>query len=136
MIKQFWINLPVKNIEKSIEFFTRLGFKFKTEYNNPNSACMLLGESNTVCMLFDEPTFKGFTNNEINNTKHSTEVLFSIDAQSKEEVNEMAEKAIDAGGICNHKPTEMTGFMYGCVFSDPDGHLWNVLYMDMSKRGL
>ncbi len=133
MARQFWINLPVKNINNSKEFFTKLGFKFNTEHNSPNSACLLLGESNVVCMLFDEQTFKGFTNNEITSTNTSTEVLLSFDAQSKEEVDEMAKKAIDAGGTSNHKPTEMKGFMYGCVFSDIDGHRWNVLHMDISK---
>ncbi len=134
MARQFWINLPVKNVSKSEEFFTKLGFKFNTEQGNgPNSACLLLGDSNVVCMLFDEPTFKGITNNEITSTNQSTEVLLSIDAQSKEEVDEIVRKVIDAGGASNHKPSEMKGFMYGCVFTDLDGHRWNVLYMDMSK---
>jgi len=133
-MKQFWISLPVKDINKSKEFFTQLGFKFNTKYgNSPNSASLLVGEKDVVVMLFDEPSFKGFTNNEITSTKQSTEVLLSIDAQSKEEVDEMAKKAIEAGGASNHKPTEMKGWMYGCVFSDIDGHRWNVLYMDMSK---
>jgi len=134
MAKQFWINLPVKNIHKSKEFFTKLGFKFNTVHGNTeNSACLLIGEKEVVVMLFDEPTFKGFTNNEITSTKQSTEVLLSIDAQSKEEVDEMVKKAIAAGGSSNHIPKEMQGFMYGCVFTDLDGHRWNVLYMDMTK---
>ncbi len=133
MAKQFWLNLPVKNINKSKEFFTKLGFKFNIERSSPNAACLLLGESNVVCMLFEEQTFKSFINNEITDTKQSAEVLLSFDAQSKEEVDEMAAIAVEAGGVSNHKPKEMTGFMYGCVFSDLDGHRWNVLYMDMSK---
>ena len=67
MVKQFWINLPVKNIENSKDFFTKLGFSFKTEYGTPNSACLLLGESNVVCMLLEEQTFKGIINHEITN---------------------------------------------------------------------
>ena len=59
--------------------------------------------------------------------------MLSIDAESKEEVDEIAQKALDAGGKTNHQPGEMQGWMYGCVFSDIDGHKWNVLYMDMSK---
>ncbi len=134
MTKQFWINLPVKDINKSRDFFTKLGFKFNTKHGNGHSsACMLLGENNIVCMLFDEPTFKVFTNNEITNTQKSNEVLLSIDAQSKEEVDEMVKKAIQAGGTSNHQPSEMTGFMYGSVFTDLDGHRWNVLYMDTTK---
>ena len=133
-MKQFWLNLPVKDINKSREFFTKLGFTFNTgQGNGPNSVCMLLGDNGVVVMLFDEPTFKGFTNNEITSTRQSTEVLLSIDAQSKEEVDEMVEKAIAAGGSSSHKPSEMKGFMYGCVFNDLDGHKWNILYMDYSK---
>lgn len=134
MTKEFWINLPVKNIKKSKAFFAELGFKFNTQHgNSENSASLLIGDKNVVVMLFDEPTFSSFTNTEIANTNQAAEVLLSIDAQSKDEVDEMATKAIKAGGSSNHKPTEMTGWMYGCVFSDIDGHKWNVLYMDMSK---
>ena len=133
-MKQFWISLPVKNIAKSKDFFSKLGFTFNTKQGNgPNSACLMLGEKNVVCMLFDEPTFKQCINHEADLSKNTAEVLLSIDAQSKEEVDEMVEKAIAAGGTSNHKPSEMKGWMYGCVFSDLDGHRWNVLYMDMSK---
>ena len=131
-MKQFWINLPVKSIEKSKAFFTKLGFTFNEERTSPNAACLMLGEKNVVCMLFDEPTFKGFISGaEL--SSNATEVLLSIDAQSKEEVDEIVAKAIAAGGSSNHKPSEMKGWMYGCVFADLDGHRWNVLYMDMSK---
>jgi predicted lactoylglutathione lyase len=134
MTKQFWVNLPVKDINRSKEFFTTLGFQFNTQRGNgPNSACLLVGEKNIVVMLFDEPTFKSFTGTGISDAATSAEVLLSIDAESKEEVDEMAKKAVAAGGSSTHKPSEMQGFMYGCVFSDPDGHRWNVLYMDMSK---
>jgi uncharacterized protein len=133
-MKQFWISLPVKNIEKSREFFTKLGFTFNTEHGNtPNSACLLIGESKVACMLYDEPTFKQCISGDGEIAKNASEVLLSIDAQSKEEVDEMVIKAISAGGTSNHKPSEMKGLMYGCVFADIDGHRWNVLYMDMSK---
>jgi predicted lactoylglutathione lyase len=127
MVKQFWLNLPVKNIEKSKQFFTALGFKFNEKQGNgPNSACLLLGDKDIVCMLFDEPTFKQCMGEAAMNLGYSSEVLLSIDAQSKEEVDEMAAKAIAAGGSSNHKPTDMKGWMYGCVFADIDGHRWNV----------
>ena len=133
-MKQFWINLPVKNIESSKKFFTHLGFKFKdVPGNGPNSACMLVGEKEVVVMLFDEATFKGFTGKDAIIAAKSGEVLLSIDAASKEELDEMVTKVIEAGGASEHKPTEMTGWMYGCVFTDLDGHSWNILFMDMSK---
>ncbi len=132
MPKQFWLSLPVKNIERSKAFFTKLGFKFNTKQGNgPNSACMMMGEKDVVVMLFDEPTFKQCIGGAAMELSKSTEVLLSIDAQSKEEVDEMVKKAIDAGGSSNHKPSEMKGWMYGSVFTDLDGHKWNVLYMDL-----
>ncbi|MES2284764.1 MAG: VOC family protein [Bacteroidota bacterium] len=134
MTKEFWINLPVKDIKKSKEFFTKLGFSFNTQYGNSDeSIALTIGSKNVIVMLFTEPTFKNFTNNEIVNTKQATEVLLSIDAESREEVDEMAKKAEAAGGIVFSKPAENQGWMYGCGFTDPDGHRWNVLYMDMAK---
>ena len=134
MTKEFWINLPVKNVSKSKEFFKKLGFTFNPHYgNSDNSASLFLGQHNVVVMLFDEPTFKGFTGQTVADAKQATEVLLSIGAESVEEVDEMAMKAINAGGKSNHKPYLMNGWMYGCVFTDLDGHQWNVQYMDMSK---
>jgi uncharacterized protein len=134
MAKQCWSNLSVKNINRSKEFFTKLGFKCSNQHgNSDNPVCLLIGDNNVVCMLFDEATFKGFTKNEITDTAKSNEVLLSIDAQSKEEVDEMLSNAIAAGGTSSHQPSQMKGFMYGCVFADPDGHKWNVLYMDRSN---
>jgi predicted lactoylglutathione lyase len=134
MTKQFWINLPVKDINRSKTFFTQLGFKLNLRQGNTeNSACLLLGEKEVVVMLFEEAAFKGFTNSEIAETGKTAEVLLSIDAESKEEVDETVKKAIEAGGSSNHKPSAMTGATYGSVFTDPDGHRWNVLHMDMQK---
>ncbi|MEP6927565.1 MAG: VOC family protein [Ginsengibacter sp.] len=134
MTKEFWINLPVKDINKSREFFIKLGFSPNPGMGNSNeSASLLIGNKKIVLMLFAEPTFKNFTSNEIADTKSATEVLFSIDAESREEVDEMADKAVKAGGTIFGKPKENQGWMYGCGFADLDGHRWNVLYMDMSK---
>lgn len=134
MIKDLWINLPVRDIKRSKDFFSKLGFTFNTKHgNSPNSLSLLVGEKNVVVMLFDEATFKGFTNSGISDSKQSAEVLLSIGADSIQAVDEIAKKAVEAGGESDHKPYEMKGWMYGCIFSDPDGHRWNVLYMDMSK---
>lgn len=129
MVKSLWINLPVKDIERSKAFFSTLGFTFNSEYGNtPNSACLQIG--NVIVMLFDEPMFKSFTNKEITDVSKSTEVLLSFDAESKNEVDEIAKKVIAAGGKTSHVPSEMVGWMYGFIFTDLDGHSWNVLYMD------
>ena len=134
MAKQFWVNLPVKDIIKSKAFFTNLGFSFTAEHDNSNEAAgLIIGDQNVVVMLFAESAFQKFTRNEITDTKQSTEVLFSIDARSRDEVDEMAKKAVQAGGTIFSDPGEHEGWMYGCGFADLDGHRWNVLYMDMSK---
>ncbi len=134
MIKQIWINLPAKNVSKSREFFIEMGFTLNERFgNSEDTASLFVGDKKVVLMLFKEATFKGFTRNEIADTKQGTEVLFSIDAESREEVDELAVKAKKAGGSIYGEPGEKDGWMYGCGFSDLDGHRWNVLYMDMSK---
>lgn len=133
MTKEFWINLPVKDLNKSKVFFTKLGFSFHPRHHNSNDAAgLLIGDSNAIVMLFPESTFKSFTRNDISDTKQATEVLLSIDAASKEEVDEMILKAVEAGGTIYSEPHDQ-GWIYGAGFIDLDGHRWNVLYMDMSK---
>jgi uncharacterized protein len=134
MIKEFWVNLPVKNIKKSKDFFTQLGFSFNPMPGNDNhSACLIAGSKNVVVMLFEDSAFKSFTNHDIADTRKNTEVLFSIDAENREEVNEFARKVKKAGGFVYAEPGEKDGWMYGCGFTDPDGHRWSVLHMDVSK---
>lgn len=134
MIKDIWINLPVKNIEKSVAFFKQLDFKFNTKYGNTSqSASLLIGDKNVVVMLFEETLFKNFTNNAITDTKQNTEVLLSIGAESRDEVDTIAKKAEGAGGVVFAKPGESQGWLYGCGFTDLDGHRWNVLFMDFQK---
>jgi predicted lactoylglutathione lyase len=133
MVKQIWLNLPVKNVEESKAFFSKIGFAFNTQQDTPSSACMLVGESNFVIMLFEEGMFEGFVQNGLADTQSSSEMLISIDAQSKQEVDEFAAKVREAGGDLFAEPAENQGWMYGCGFADLDGHRWNVLYMDLSK---
>lgn len=134
MTKEFWLNLPVKDVSRSKTFFKEMGFSFNENFGGgPNSACLQVGSKNVVVMLFEEPTFKSFTVNPLTDTQRSTEVLLSIDAESPAEVDEIAQKATAAGGTVFSKPAESQGWMYGCGFADLDGHRWNVLHMDMSK---
>ena len=133
MTKDIWLNLAVNDIEKSKQFFKSLGFSFNSKRDNEVMACMTIGEKNFVVMLFAASVFKTFVQTEITDTKQSSEILISIDAESREEVDELASKAAEAGGIVFAKPGENQGWMYGCGFSDLDGHRWNVLYMDRGK---
>jgi len=134
MTKELWINLPVKDVKKAKDFYTKIGFTLNEKYgNNDSSASFLIGTKNIIVMLFAEPVFKGFVRDEISDTSKGSEVLFSIDAESRAEVDEIAKKAEAAGGRVFAKPGENQGWMYGCGFCDPDGHRWNALYMDFSK---
>jgi len=134
MTKQLWINLPVKDIHRSTAFFTKLGFQLNLQFgSHKDSASLLFGTGNFVVMLFHEPLFEGFANAKTADTNAGTEVLFSIDAESVEEVNELAQKVLDAGGSIYAEPGFKDGWIYGFGFIDLDGHRWNILYMDLSK---
>ena len=133
MAKQIWLNLPVKDVKKSKVFFDKIGFSFNEENETTQSACMIVGDKNFVVMLFEEAVFGAFLQNKITDTKSSSEILISIDAESRDEVDVLAQKVVEAGGVVFSKPTEIQGWMYGCGFADLDGHRWNVLYMDFKK---
>ena len=133
MTKHIWLNLPVKDVVKSKAFFTKIGFSFNEQQDTPHSSCLLVGASNFVVMLFEESMFEGFVKNKITDTQSSSEILISIDAESREEVDEFAKKVEEAGGALFARPAENQGWMYGCAFADLDGHRWNMLYMDFSK---
>lgn len=131
MAKQIFINLPVKDLKKSMAFFKKLGFIFNMQFTDDNAACMIIGE-NIYAMLLLEKFFKTFTNKEIADAKKTTEVLIAIDAESKESVDEMIKQAVEAGGSTYKNPQD-NEWMYGHSFSDLDGHQWEVLYMDESQ---
>ncbi len=134
MTKELWINLPVKNVKAAREFYAKIGFTLNIRFpETEQSSSVFAGEKNIVIMLFENSMFKGFSRNAITDTQQSTEVLFSIDAESKEEVDELARKVKAAGGTVYGEPGESQGWMYGCGFTDLDGHRWSVLHMDFSK---
>jgi len=133
MTKQFWLNLPVKDIAKSKAFFSALGFKPNEHMGSGDSACFLIGQQNAVLMLFPESQMENFMQAKISDTKAGSEMLMSFDAESREEVDSLAATAQANGGNVFSQPADIQGWMYGCGFTDPDGHRWNVLYMDMSK---
>ena len=129
--KQMWLNLPVKNLNKSIDFFTKLGFKFDPQLTDQNSTCMIVGEDSFV-MLLAEEFFKTFTKKEIADATKSTEIIVAIQVDSREKVNEMVNKAFSVGGKPSNEPYDH-GWMYGWSFQDLEGHLWEVFYMNPDK---
>ena len=134
MTKEIWFNLPVKNIQKSVDFFNKIGFVKNDRFPFTDTmASFFIGEKKIVMMLFTNEVLSGFSANKIADTSAGTEVLFSLDAESKAEVDEMLKKAEAAGGTIYAKGGEKDGWMYGGGFIDLDGHRWNLLYMDFSK---
>ena len=134
MTKDVWINLPVKDLAKSVTFYTEIGFAPKPgPGNSAHSASFTIGEKKVVLMLFTGKVFSGFTNNPVSDPTKGTEVLFSIGADNRAQVDDIAKRARAAGGKVFSEPGKSNGFMYGCGLLDPDGHRWNALYMDSSK---
>lgn len=124
-------NLPVRDVQRSREFFTSLGFEFNEQFSDENAACLVITDNVSV-MLLSEARFRDFIKGEVADAHATTEVILAISAQSREEVDELAEKAF-AAGASEWLPTLEQGPMYSRSFQDPDGHVWEVLHMDMSQ---
>jgi uncharacterized protein len=129
-VQKIFVNLPVKNLDKSIKFFTKLGFTFNPKFTDKNAAGMIIGK-NMHSMLITEKFFKTFTKKKIVNAKKDVEVLTALSLNSKKEVDKMLSIALKAGAkkiaAYDH------GWMYGQDFEDLDGHIWEIFYMDESK---
>ena len=134
MAQDIWLNLPVKDLARSVTFFTEIGFAPNPgPGNSEHSASFTIGEKKIILMLFTQEVFSGFTSNTLSDTSKGTEVLFSLGADSRGQVDDITNRARSAGGTVFCEPRESNGFMYGCGFCDPDGHRWNVLFMDAGK---
>jgi uncharacterized protein len=127
---KIFVNLPVKSLNKCVEFFTKLGFKLNPQFNDDTATCMIVTDDIFV-MLLTEPKFKSFTPNEICDATKSTEVLVALSCESRAKVDEMVRKAVAVGGTTYNKPQD-DGFMYGHGFQDLDGHIWELIYMEPS----
>jgi predicted lactoylglutathione lyase len=130
MASKIFVNLPVKNLQNAIGFFTKLGFSFNQQFTDETATCMIVTDDIFV-MLLTEEKFKTFTPNEICNARKYTEVLVALSLESRDKVDEMVRKAINAGGTTYNEPQDH-GFMYAHGFQDLDGHIWEVFYMDPS----
>jgi uncharacterized protein len=123
-----FVNLPVKHLGKSVEFFTKLGFEFNPQFTDETATCMIVAEDIFV-MLLTEEKFKLFTPKKICDATQSTEVLVCLSRESREKVDEMVHNAVAAGGATYNEPQDH-GFMYGHGFQDLDGHIWELIHMD------
>jgi uncharacterized protein len=126
--RMLFVNLAVKDLPRSMNFFRGLGFDFNPQFTDDNAACMIFNEQ-AYAMLLTERFFQGFTKRSLCDTQTQTEALLAVSCKSRDEVNEMVEKALASGGSKAMEPMDH-GWMYGWSFYDPDGHHWEVLYMD------
>ncbi len=126
--RKIFVNLPVKSLEKSVEFFTRLGFEFNPQFTDDNATCMVLSDEAFV-MLLVEDFFKTFTKKELCDATTQVEAILALSAESREQVDQLVAAALAAGAQPANDPMDH-GFMYGWSFQDLDGHLWEVIWMD------
>jgi predicted lactoylglutathione lyase len=131
MPSKVFINLPVKDLERSKEFFQKLGFSFNPQFTDEKAGCMVVSESIFV-MLLTDTYFKSFIDTEICNAHKSTEVLIALDANSADEVKQFIGQAESLGGRI-YAEAKDHGFMYQHSFADLDGHKWEMAYVDMSQ---
>ena len=127
-MRMIFVNLPVKDLAASMRFFTELGFDFNPEFSDDSAACMVV-DQNIYVMLLVEDRFHDFINGEIGDPA-TTEVITCLTADSREHVDETVSRALAAGGK-PWKPTMSDGPMYGGSFQDPDGHVWELMHMDL-----
>src|SRR5687768_16497979 len=121
MARQIFVNLPVRDLERSKAFFARLGFAFNPQFTDDNAACMMV-EDNIAVMLLAEPFFKTFTSRPVADARKSTEVLVCLSCDSDAQVDGLVAKARESGGTPVREPQDH-GFMYQHGFEDPDGHI-------------
>ncbi len=130
-MRMIFVNLPVKDVKASRRFFGALGFEFNEQFSNENTTCMVV-DQNIFVMLLEHERFRDFITGGIADATRATEVITCLSADSRAQVDDMLAMALAAGGK-PWKPNQDMGFMYGCSFQDLDGHVWEFVYMDMSK---
>lgn len=126
--RKLFVNLPVRDLKKSMDFFSTLGFGFNARFTDEKAACMVVSDD-AYFMLLTEPFFRTFTKRELCDTARETEGLYAITCSSRSEVDELVRKAVAAGGSHAMEPQDH-GFMYGWSFYDVDGHHWEAFWMD------
>jgi len=129
--RKIFVNLPVKDLQQSMTFFSKLGFTFDKQFTDETAACMVVS-ADIYVMLLTQDKFKTFTPRQISDATKSTEVLVCLSASSRQEVDETVRKAVSAGGT-TYNDAQDHGFMYGHGFQDLDGHIWELAFMEPSS---
>ena len=123
-----FVNLPVSDLERSKSFYLALGFEINPQFTDENAACVVISDT-IFAMLLVKPFFSRFTSKEIADTSTTVAAINALSADSREDVDALADKAIAAGGTQTNEPQDL-GFMYSRSFQDPDGNMWETLWMD------
>ncbi len=126
--RKLFVNIAVSDLDRAVGFFTALGFEFDPRFTDETATCMLIGED-AYAMLLVRERFQDFTQKEVADSTAQTEAILALSADSREDVDALADKALATGGSPANDPMEL-GFMYSRSFQDPDGHLWEVFWMD------
>jgi uncharacterized protein len=129
--KMIFVNLPVADLAKSMAFYEAIGAPNNPQFSDETAACMVVSDTIHV-MLLTHDKWRSFTSKTIPEAKTSAQVLLCLTADSKDEVTRYVDKAVAAGGAGDPTPTQDFGFMFGRSFEDPDGHIWEVMWMDMA----
>jgi len=130
MSRKTFVNLPVRNLDATMAFWSALDFEFNPQFTDDKAACMVVGEDSYV-MLLEQGFYSTFTSKSIVDTATHNEVIVAVSADSRDEVDALVHKALAAGGKPSNDAIE-DGPMYGWSFQDVDGHLWELIYMDPS----
>ena len=133
MHDQIFVNLPIKDLPRSVKFFESLGYTFNPQFTDENATCMILGE-NLFAMLLVESYFRTFTDKDVGDAHRTKEVLLAVPVASREAVDALVEKALAAGGK-EPRPAQDHGFMYQRSYDDLDGHTWEVFHMSEMPPG-
>ncbi|MEJ2121488.1 MAG: VOC family protein [Alphaproteobacteria bacterium] len=131
MPKQIFVNLPIRDLEKSMAFYEALGFTVNPQFTDDTAACIVISDT-IYAMLLTHDKFKQFTTKDIADATKTTEVLTALSVESKDAVNEMVDAAVRAGGTEPRDPIDY-GFMFQRAFDDLDGHTWEIVWMDPSQ---
>ncbi|MFG2311077.1 VOC family protein [Streptomyces sp. NPDC048566] len=126
--QMIFVNLPVSDVDTSKKFFTELGYTINPQFSTDDCACVVISDT-IVAMMLGKERYADFTTKRIADATTTSEVLLCLSAESREKVDELVDRAIAAGGSATGQ-TQDQGFMYGRAFDDPDGHTWEVMWMD------
>ena len=130
-VKSIYVNLPIKNLEKTREFWTKLGFSFNEQFSDEKALCLVLNEGLIYSMLISHEFFSTFTNRSIADAS-TTQVLVAIEVESRELVDQLVKNALE-NGASRYKESADHGWMYYDSFADLDGHQWEIMFTDPSQ---